>query len=76
VDKKMNQTLKISLMTSSWKLMAAVWEMAKAKTTSAMRSSMKNSSKDSRTTKVSPNNKKSHRIKTKTRNQKKIMTLK
>lgn len=72
----MNQTLKISRMTSSWKLMAAVWEMAKAKTTSAMRSSMKNSSKDSRTTKVSPNNQKSHRIKTKTRNQKKIMTLK
>jgi hypothetical protein len=72
----MNQTLKISRMTSSWKPMAAAWEMAKAKTTSAMRSSMKNSSKDSRTTKVSPNNKKSHRIKTKTRNQKKIMTLK
>tara|TARA_B110000285_G_scaffold217711_1_gene266381 strand:+ start:2530 stop:2760 length:231 start_codon:yes stop_codon:yes gene_type:complete len=76
VDKKMNQTLKISQMTSSWKPMAAVWEMAKARTTSATRSSTKNSSKDSRTTKVNPNNKKSHRIKTKTINQKKIMTLK
>lgn len=72
----MNQTLKISPMTSSWKPMAAVWEMVKAKTMSAMRSSMKNSSKDSRTTKVSLNNQKSHRIKTRTINQKKIMTLK